>query len=343
MTGSPDWFWFFKNSNFDFSQALFYNLAMPNPFEFQAVEQNMAENKLLAQPTPEAAVSAINAEFPELDITSCTSVGKGQESFAFEVNNSLIFKFPRESVENNERESKLLKLLESKIQTNVPRVKYEGKIKRFSGTNKIDGVHLDTDILEEATPEEKTALAKYIANFLFELHTKVTSKDIRAAGIAERSSGGDQSPAQKSEVVEHEIDDLALKTFLLDTLEKHSPLRDMSAGDTPVVVHNDFNFENVLIEPKTKRLAGMLDFGNVAVADRYQDFASLYRRDSAFALTIAEEYGVLTGVHIDPEKMRVMAITREMGKLVIPEKRKKALRRLERFYEESKQVGPDLN
>ena len=62
----------------------------------------------------------------DIKITSIKLIGNGNDSFAYEVNDNMIFKFPRheKANENLLKEIEILQYLENKTTFNIPKVLY---------------------------------------------------------------------------------------------------------------------------------------------------------------------------------------------------------------------------
>jgi aminoglycoside phosphotransferase len=94
---------------------------------------------------------------------------------------------------------------------------------------------------------------------------------------------------------------------LVDALVRTRP-RD----EDPVVCHGDFCLPNVLLDPDTLALAGLVDVGRAGVADRHADIALITRSIAhemndqfppTYADRLIDRYAAVTGVTIDPERI----------------------------------------
>jgi kanamycin kinase/aminoglycoside 3'-phosphotransferase-2 len=77
----------------------------------------------------------------------------------------------------------------------------------------------------------------------------------------------------------------------------------------PVVAHGDYCVPNVLIDPKTMRVSGIIDLGRLGIADRHQDLALAHRslRDDGlneqYGPAFAEHFLNHYGLAADPARM----------------------------------------
>ena len=73
--------------------------------------------------------------------------------------------------------------------------------------------------------------------------------------------------------------------------------------------HNDLSGSNLLLNPESDDiLAGIIDFGNVVVMPKYQDFFPLYKVDRKLAIDTLTEYNKLTTSKIEPKQLDYMAL-----------------------------------
>lgn len=73
--------------------------------------------------------------------------------------------------------------------------------------------------------------------------------------------------------------------------------------------HNDLSGSNLLLNPASDDiLAGIIDFGNVVIMPKYQDFFPLYKIDRKLAIDTLTEYNKLTTSKIEPKQLDYMAL-----------------------------------
>ena len=65
----------------------------------------------------------------------------------------------------------------------------------------------------------------------------------------------------------------------------------------------------MLNEKKDDILAGIIDFGNVVVMPKYQDFFPLYKIHRELAIDTLKEYNSLTDSKIEPNQTDYMVLT----------------------------------
>ncbi|NYI80092.1 aminoglycoside 3'-phosphotransferase [Nocardioides panzhihuensis] len=97
---------------------------------------------------------------------------------------------------------------------------------------------------------------------------------------------------------------------VLGQVEDDLPRRQRQEEDERVVCHGDLCLPNILIDPDTMRVAGLIDLGRLGVADPYADLALLLANaretwpDEVTARAADHEFGELYGIDLDAERQR---------------------------------------
>lgn len=223
-------------------------------------------------------------------------IQSGNDSHAFEVNDNIIFKFARHigASENIKKEIEILQFLEGKTTISIPKVLYIGKSNSnydfyFIGISKIDGVPLSKKIYDELTCNEQEILAKDLALFLKELHL-VSYNNYLEVTIDKYKKDYQQLQElifdKISNIEKNKIDNLYKKIFNnKDYLDVNNCL-----------IHNDFSCNNIIINIETKRVSGIIDFGDACVSDEDKDYYCLLEESDEeigkeFGLKVLRYYG----------------------------------------------------
>jgi streptomycin 3"-kinase len=97
-------------------------------------------------------------------------------------------------------------------------------------------------------------------------------------------------------------------TQILDRIEAELPLRLAQESAHPVVVHGDLCLPNVLVDPGTGQVTGLIDLGRLGTADPYADISLLLATaretwpSEAMALWADQEFAEIYGTELDPER-----------------------------------------
>ena len=242
-------------------------------------------------------VQSIRQTYPEFEYeTLQLNGGEGQFNHILIVDESIIFRFPRyaQQIKNLQREVNLLKMLQGKLPIPVPnpiyfssRARSVGKV--FMGYKMLPGrslwrAYLQT-IKEKAT---RKRLAKQLAAFLVSLHQLPVDlldgqfedhDGIEYWADMYRSIREDLMPlmseSSAAQVSRHFED-------FLGEAHKHPYV--------PAIRHGDFGGSNILYDPKTRKISGIIDFGSAGLGDPAVDLAAVSTYGEPFFEMICENY-----------------------------------------------------
>ncbi len=223
-------------------------------------------------------------------------IGNGNDSYAYEVNNNVVFKFPRhkKASDNLVKEVQILRFLEGKLSISIPRVMYECSPNDlfnyyFVGLSKIEGVSLSKEIYNGLSDTEKDELARQMAEFLKQLHEQTYTL------------------YEEDNMEKFEADYLKLKELIYDRLDLNAKEKIDTIytklfsnkdflNQRECLVHNDFGCSNILFDKKSQRISGVIDFGDACVSDIDNDFYCLLEDSDEelgreFGLKVLHYYG----------------------------------------------------
>ncbi len=173
-----------------------------------------------------------------------------------------------------------------------------------------DGVDGDRFWSEIGFDDREKILAQ-CASYLRDLHSVPIGPDV-AAILGDPMSGSEWWKSEENRF-QRAVGLLRKQGWLgKDTLDRCDALwTDLvdSMGETEVdaIVHHDFQFQNLRVDPATLNLAAVLDFGNVAFAPAFTDSRDLYLSVFLNTPELAEcfwrTYGMLSA-----EKERVLKL-----------------------------------
>jgi aminoglycoside 2''-phosphotransferase len=224
---------------------------------------------------------AIEMAFPDLRVAACRYLSEGWDSSVWEVNDSLVFRFPKraEVGEWLRREIGLLPALAGALPVPIPRFTHialagapADPALPFVGYPKLDGVFLDRapELLHPASP-----LVPQLADFLRALHTFPLDRAL-ACGVQPGSWGAWtahwHSFAARAMRPEDPAHDPATSAWVAATRDAF--LAELNAADRPVaLLHHDLATEHILVTPAGDQISGVIDWGDVWIGDPALDFA----------------------------------------------------------------------
>ena len=231
----------------------------------------------------------IRDEFPDLRWQKSVYIDSGKVNHAVILDDSLIFRFPREKEceEFLNLEIELLAILKSYISIPIPHYAYVAKDRSFAGYDFIQGESLTKEMLNNLIISEQEKISDDLATFLSELHNIPTDK---VSHLNIRKDMWNEKNLLSLENQVHEYLQPRLSKEEISKIEKHLEISKKLLVDkiNPVLVHQDIYGRNILI--KDGRVSGIIDFNQPSIADPAQDFEGLIEFGEKFVENIFEKY-----------------------------------------------------
>ena len=156
-------------------------------------------------------------------------------------------------------------------------------------------------LYQNIKPERKLKLAQDLAMFFHLMH----QIDYTKLNIPEPTEAIDNWDVTIREDFDYIKARETLLPYKID-LDDYKPTLPNTAK---VLCHNDLSGSNLLFNPESDDiLAGIIDFGNVVVMPKYQDFFPLYKIDRKLAIDTLTEYNKLTTSKIEQKQTDFMAL-----------------------------------
>ncbi len=216
----------------------------------------------------------LDRSFPQLSVDSIKQIFGGWDSFAFEINDDLIFKFPKSpEIENTIRkEIRLLPELAKVLSVEVPVSSFVGEHegKAFFGYWKIQGVPLVSCDYHSAD------LADRVARLISEIHGFPVHKAV-TLGVPRLKWRSEYAGLYRK--VKKRIFPLmnaSLQEKAATVLEGFLDKKDHFRFE-PVFIHHDLSADgHILCDPKRNEITGIIDWGDAVFGDPAIDFTGLY-------------------------------------------------------------------
>ena len=234
--------------------------------------------------------------FPQLQIRHSRQILTGWENLVLEVNREYVFRFPkyRDTEKRLRNEIAFLPTLRRHLSTQVPDYEFIWKGGRkysrwFGGYRKISGVTVQSLPFRK---EWTRPLAAQITSFLKELH-RIRFRDVRFRNILRYSPeewyGSIRLQYRKVRRIVYPLLDTRLRERSEEFWQKLlSEFRDSSFE--PTLIHGDLGTENILSEPASVRLTGILDWGYMQIGDPALEFAHLFMHKSELGEEVLKQY-----------------------------------------------------
>lgn len=253
----------------------------------------------------------ITTDFPDLEIKKIILVDNGWDNLVVEINDNIIFRFPKDNGVNFNTEVQVLNLLQGRITLEIPHIEFFGKSFTYMGYPKIQGGNLTSEILNSLNSNQKNKLTDDLANFLREVHSAISLNDARKIGVEDENLPS-YSQSIKS-VLSNKITDKFILDFMETTVNEYEGM--IKEKVELVFLYNDLHTENMAFDATSNRLNGIFDFGDIMIGDVNMDFYPLYKFDPYFMKAVAEKYQELTGCKLNLRRMVIYGRINELSDL----------------------------
>jgi len=218
----------------------------------------------------------IKHEFPLFDISMIKKIGEGDNNNAFLINQNYIFRFPKrkEVKQNLKKEIAVLPRIRHQFKLELPKFDFVSKDINFVGYKIINGKFLTFKIYNSLPTEFQLQIQKSLSEFLSQLHSinlaMVKDCELETMNLKEEYSDNFENvqklifpniTRKNSELIEQ---------LFAAYLNNHKNFE-----YKPTLIHNDFSTDHILIDISSKKITGIIDFGDIAIGDPDYDFMYL--------------------------------------------------------------------
>lgn len=239
--------------------------------------------------------AVVLAHFPELAGAPVTLLAAGWDSLALDVDDRLIFKFPRDEEDAHAlvTEARLLDIVRPAVTLPVPELIIHDGPPLFSRHAKLKGDHLLASHYERLTIEARGQLAAEMARFYAELHA-LDRGLLKVAGAEAIAPWRPPEDILRQAWPRLPVD---LRPFAEVTIADWQALPPDPHGTTYGFF--DGHGWNMAFDHERHRLNGIYDFGDSGFGPLQQDFiyTNFVARD--LTLRIVDEDQALTGLRLD--------------------------------------------
>jgi aminoglycoside 2''-phosphotransferase len=234
----------------------------------------------------------IRAEFPNLDFQAASLIDDGADHRVVVLDDAWAFRFPRspERIGFLQAELTVLALIAPVSPIPVPAYRFISRAKDFGGYRMIPGAPMRPTLFKSLGHGVQSSILDGIADFLRLIHALPPATIAREGGqIAHEWSGADWRRrwiAERREVVAT----VAAPALLRRMDRFYEVFAAAPPSPREVVTHGDLTDDHMLLAPDGSGLAGIIDFGDVCLADPAFDFAFLFAYGEAAARQVARRY-----------------------------------------------------
>ncbi|RUM26386.1 aminoglycoside phosphotransferase family protein [Rhizobium vallis] len=246
--------------------------------------------------------SLITSVFPHLTGAVFRLAAKGWDSMAIDVDDTLIFKFPRTlSAERAlQKEAALLDVIRPSLSIAVPDMHIHDGPPVFSSHTKIEGEHLITEDYEALGGGDRQHLAEDLARFYAELHVLDAGR-MRTAGATAIL------PWQSPEAVRSKALPLLppdIGSFAEAIIWDFQALPPDPYGN--VFGFFDGHGWNMAFDHAHRRLNGIYDFADSGFGPLHQEFIYSNFISPDLTARIVSAYEILTGRRLDRRRIAIL-------------------------------------
>ena len=215
----------------------------------------------------------IARDFPDITVTSIKYLGSGWDNAAILVNENIVFRFPRQLFENPEqlntkdieKEVKILKFLAGKLSFATPNPDYVAPNSRYFGYKLLQGRLWDqvgeTEQLNDAYLQDWVRVGS-------ELSKVVTEDDVKNLGLTRYHTGKNEELVKQ--YIASENADERVKSLAQNAMQ--TVLTKLQNNNNWLFVHEDLQMSNCFVDPTTKKITGVIDFGKAEIAPIESEF-----------------------------------------------------------------------
>lgn len=250
----------------------------------------------------ETGKAAIIAAFPELAGGDFYANDAGWDSLIIDVDNSLIFKFPRDAEAETglRQEAALLAALRPKLSIIVPDMELIEGPPLFSRHAKLPGEHLLSPDYAQLDDAARSRIAQQLANFHTEMHG-LTALSIATVGD-EMAEPWVPVHAMRAVAVP------ALPASLRDTAMAEIDAYEALAPDPHGQIFGYFDAHgwNMAFDKQSATLNGVYDFADSGVGALHQEFIYANFIDRDLCARVIAAYEQITGRAIDRRRVEIL-------------------------------------
>lgn len=218
---------------------------------------------------------------PLFDLKSLSLLGKGMASIAFLANKKWVFRFPDETLINQESlktEITLLSHLSKALPIKIPNFQYIGKDEKnllYVGYKILPGIQLEKATFYSLSEIKQEQTLKGLAAFLQVLHNFPV--DIaKKHGASEKLYNGAYHSKQR-DLLEQVSELLTMKEIakIKHTINEFEKAK-TTLSKPHALIHADLKPEHILYNSKDGNITAIIDWGDACIGDPDFDFTCLY-------------------------------------------------------------------
>jgi len=257
-------------------------------------------------------VQQLKTDFPSLDIQKIEIIGQGWHHDAIEVNDSIIFRVPRGIHEQSDSvgyETAVLKHFQGLLPVEIPNPTFMAPNQAYFGYPKLQGEPL-INYYSVFSEQDKARLREDWVNIAGVIHEGLSFDEARRLNVPEF----EVSIADAEGIFSIDGIDKDVLDFAKQTIETISAI-DLNSQNMSFI-HNDIQFHNLLIDPQTRRVTGLIDWTDVCVAPIAREFSAWEWLHDEQLRQVVALYEEKKGIKIDFQQAKIWKYLEELSDFV---------------------------
>ena len=253
---------------------------------------------------------AASPEFAKIDLTP---VSASTSNYVYVTSDSSIIRFPHNDWVRDgfQREHKLLSLLDGQLGVSIPRIDLFNETPVFMAYKAIEGMVASRDVVSTLNSERRARFGATLGAFMARLHGEPTEKfDFLPQRYGEELL---RQLRENLERIGSRDPEGRVGGLLQETLDTWEDVR--NGNDVKVLLHQDLHGQNLICDPETGDLIGVLDFTLAWIGDPLWDFPEVYRCGADILEHTIEVYSEESGRRIDTEAVKIISLLQLMRSL----------------------------
>jgi aminoglycoside phosphotransferase (APT) family kinase protein len=242
--------------------------------------------------------SRVTKAFPDLRFSKVVLEEGGGDHRLLILDDQLVFRFPREGRHDLRLEIRLLNALRQRCSLPIPHYVYVHPTVNFAGYHLISGTQLTSRRFAALGHPAQAAVLDEAAEFLSAMHGLAPSAIAAQEAwphIWSAAQFADYGRKENLPIIAHHL------PKSVPALESFYRLYELDQAPCDVVLHGDLVGDHILLADDENGLAGMIDFGDIALGDPAQDLLGFWSYGVGAVKHIVERYCFSAG---DPGLLR---------------------------------------
>jgi aminoglycoside 2''-phosphotransferase len=228
-------------------------------------------------------IDRIKQVYPDLSIEDYQPIDIGQNNDVFIINESLVFRFPKykKGIIRLKEETKILEYIKNVVSLPIPNLLYQsfedlevGKV--FTGYKLIQGSPLWKESFAKIENDDLIqGLAAQLVAFLIDLHS--ISKEKAAVLLQLEENDPREEMSELFYKIQNKLSPFIRKDAQKEIADSFETFlnSEMSLNLKTTLIHGDFGASNIIWDPNTSEISGIIDFGGSGLGDPAYDFAGI--------------------------------------------------------------------